>query len=215
MTSGDSSTSHSKFVRLISARLLIALFAGAQLLGLAAFAAAQSDDSSLGIVNERPLRAGQFQWSDEAARDYMPLVIVVSLDTQRARVYQGEVLIGVTSISSGKPGHRTPTGNYTILQKKRFHRSNLYDDAPMPYMLRLTWDGLAIHGGYLPGRPASHGCIRVPHKFAQKLFSVASYDTTVIVTNREPRSISSALRVNEMHEPDVVPMDPLDRPYEP
>src|SRR3546814_12301464 len=80
------------------------------------------------------------------------------------------VLIGISTISSGTAGHETPTGIFTILQKKVDHKSNLYDDAPMPYMQRLTWSGIAMHAGNLPGYPASHGCIRLPLDFAERLY---------------------------------------------
>ena len=126
------------------------------------------------------LSPGEFLWHPDAS-PRGPLVLVVSLDEQRAYVYRNGVAIGLSTISSGKPGHATPTGVFTILQKRRDHRSNLYDDAPMPFMQRLTWDGVALHGGRLPGYPASHGCIRLPHAFAEKLFAATRPGDTVVV----------------------------------
>lgn len=133
---------------------------------------------------------GQYVWHPEIA-PAGPLVVVVSLDEQRVYVYRNGVAIGVSSISSGRKGYETPPGVYTILQKDRDHHSNLYDNAPMPFMERLTWDGLAMHGGHLPGRPASHGCVRLPHAFAEKLFAVTERGQTVVVANSKvaPASI--------------------------
>jgi len=108
---------------------------------------------------------------------------VISLPQQRAHVYRSGIRIGVSTISSGKPGHATPTGAFPILQKRRVHRSNLYDNAPMPYMQRLTWDGIALHAGRIPGKPASHGCIRLPKAFAKALFSVTERGVTVVVAD--------------------------------
>lgn len=211
MNNGYSTIPHAKS-SLRLARAALTLLAATSLL---CWTAPTADARSKHSGHEKRLRAGQFQWFDNAIRNYVPLMIVVSLSTQRARVYQGDVLIGETSISSGRRGYETPAGTYTILQKKRFHRSNLYDDAPMPYMLRLTWGGVAIHAGHVPGRPASHGCIRMPSKFVSKLFGLAGYDTTVIVTHRDARGGTSSMRANEMREPEIVAQDPLDLPYQP
>lgn len=112
-----------------------------------------------------------------------PMVMLVSLDEQRIYVYRNGVAIGASRISSGRSGYETPTGVYTILQKEREHHSNLYDNAPMPFMQRLTWDGLALHAGKLPGHPASHGCIRLPANFAERLFEVSPRGTVVVVTD--------------------------------
>ena len=129
-----------------------------------------------------PLKPGQFRWFPEASTAG-PVVAVVSLDEQRLYVYRNGVAIGVSTISSGRDGYDTPNGTFTILQKARFHRSDLYDDAPMPFMQRLTWDGVAIHAGAIPGYPASHGCIRLPAAFASKLFDVTRKGETIIVAS--------------------------------
>lgn len=100
--------------------------------------------------------------------------MVVNLRDQRATVYRAGVEIGVTTISSGKPGYRTPTGTFTVLEKERHHHSNKYDDAPMPYMQRLSWSGLALHAGAVRPRPASHGCVRLPYGFAAALYKEAT-----------------------------------------
>lgn len=128
------------------------------------------------------LAPGEFLWHPEIAPQG-PVVVVVSLDEQRAYVYRNGLAIGVSTISSGQPGMDTPTGVFTILQKHREHRSNLYDDAPMPYMQRLTWDGIALHAGSLPGHPASHGCVRLPLAFARRLFEATRTGDTVVVAD--------------------------------
>jgi hypothetical protein len=128
------------------------------------------------------LKQGEFIWLGDAAR-IGPLLLVVSLDEQRAFVYRNGVLTGVTTVSTGKKGHETPTGVFTILQKNKDHYSNIYDNAPMPYMQRLTWGGIALHAGGLPGYPASHGCIRLPSEFARLLFEVTSTGMTVVVAS--------------------------------
>ena len=128
------------------------------------------------------LKPGEFLWYPQIA-PAGPVVLVVSLDEQRAYVYRNGIAIGVSTISSGKTGHETPPGVFTILQKNKDHRSNLYNNAPMPYMQRLTWDGIALHGGALPGYPASHGCVRLPHAFAEKLFAITQRGDSVVVAN--------------------------------
>lgn len=128
------------------------------------------------------LRPGEFTWTPELAPSG-PVAVIVSLPEQRAYVYRNGVRIGVSTISSGRPGFETPSGVYTILQKHREHYSNLYDNAPMPFMQRLTWGGVALHAGALPGYPASHGCVRLPRAFAEKLFEVTSAGTVVVVAS--------------------------------
>lgn len=114
-----------------------------------------------------------------------PLVVNVSLNRQRLTVYDATGPIASSPVSSGRVGYATPTGVFTVVQKKRMHFSNLYDSAPMPNMQRITWSGVALHAGALPGYPASHGCIRLPHGFSKKLFAITKMGTRVIVT-RDP-----------------------------
>lgn len=126
------------------------------------------------------LKPGQFVWAKQDVYEG-PMKLVIVLDTQRIYVFQNEKLIGFSTISSGKKGKETPTGIFNILQKNVDHKSNLYSNAPMPFMQRLTWDGIAIHGGDLPGYPASHGCIRLPIVFAKALFGVTQMGQEVVV----------------------------------
>jgi len=138
--------------------------------------------SAVPQADVRALKPGEFLWYPQIAPEG-PVVLVVSLDEQRAYVYRNGIAIGVSTISSGKAGKDTPTGVFTILQKNKDHRSNLYNNAPMPYMQRLTWDGIALHGGHLPGYPASHGCVRLPQAFAEKLFGITRFGDSVVVAN--------------------------------
>jgi len=115
-----------------------------------------------------------------------PLLAVVSLSTQRMTVYDATGAIIRSPISSGKQGHRTPTGVFSVLQKNRHHVSNIYSGAPMPYMQRLTWSGIALHAGVLPGYPASAGCIRLPYPVAAKLFAMSKMGMRVVVAPSEP-----------------------------
>ncbi|MGI9246407.1 MAG: L,D-transpeptidase, partial [Steroidobacteraceae bacterium] len=130
------------------------------------------------------LRPGEYVWHPEIAPKG-PIVMVVSLDEQLAYVYRNGVLIGAATVSTGKKGYETPTGVFTILQKHADHYSSIYDSAPMPYMQRLTWSGVALHAGRLPGYPASHGCVRMPYDFAQLLYSESSMGVTVVVADEK------------------------------
>lgn len=128
------------------------------------------------------LRPGQSAWRDGAWQE-APSAVVVSLALQRIYLYRGDALVGVASISTGRRGKATPVGHYPILQKARWHRSNLYSNAPMPFMQRLTWDGIALHAGVNPGYPASHGCVRLPTAFARDLFGLTELGTPVTVAD--------------------------------
>ena len=127
-------------------------------------------------------KPGDYVWHPEVSPDG-PVVIIVSLPEQRMYVYRNGVRIGQSTVSTGKKGHATPTGMFTILQRKVRHESNIYKGAKMPHMQRLTWTGIAMHAGHLPGYPASHGCVRLPVDFAEKLYSVTRTGTSVIITD--------------------------------
>ena len=126
------------------------------------------------------LKPGEFVWAAAAPAEG-DTRIVVDLLTQMTYVYRGDKLLGASSMSSARTGHITPYGNWTILEKRPFYRSKKYDNAPMPFMQRIDEYGIAFHGGVNPGYPASHGCIRLPMKFAQKLYSVTKLGTKVII----------------------------------
>lgn len=125
------------------------------------------------------LSPGQYLWS--TALPEGETRIVVDLLTQMTYVYRGDQLIGASTMSSAKTGHITPYGNWSILEKRPFYRSKKYDNAPMPWMERIDNYGIAFHGGVNPGYPASHGCMRLPMKFAEKLYTVTKIGTKVVV----------------------------------
>jgi lipoprotein-anchoring transpeptidase ErfK/SrfK len=136
------------------------------------------------------LKPGQFEWHPHRSPSG-PLAIIVSLTKQRVYVYRNGIQIGVSTCSTGKKDYDTPTGVFTILEKEEEHYSNTYDNAAMPMMQRLTWDGIALHAGKLPGYPASHGCVRLPKAFAEKLYAVTQTGTPVIIADEatQPSSV--------------------------
>jgi len=124
--------------------------------------------------------------------DNGPLHIVISIADQRISVYDDGVLIERSSVSTGVSDHPTPSGIFSVISKKRWHRSNLYSDAPMPYMQRITWSGIALHAGVLPGYPASHGCIRLKWDFAIRLWHLTKRGTRVIIAPNDVRPVEIA-----------------------
>nr|WP_314445668.1 L,D-transpeptidase family protein [uncultured Sphingomonas sp.] len=132
-------------------------------------------------VTVERLKPGEFIW-EPLLSSQGPLLLVVNLPRQRAILFRNGVPVGASTISSGREGLETPTGVFTVLQKRREHYSSTYDNAPMPYMQRLTWRGVALHAGNLPGYPASHGCVRLPLGFAKLLYGVSHVGMTVVVT---------------------------------
>ena len=130
------------------------------------------------------LTNGEFNWFPERS-ETGPIIAIVSLPDQRVYVYRNGVRIATSSCSTGKLGHRTPTGVFKILQKDKNHHSSTYNNAPMPYMNRLTWSGIALHAGQLPGYPASHGCVRLPKDFAELLFGVTKLGMTVVIADEK------------------------------
>jgi hypothetical protein len=141
--------------------------------------------SSVAETAVESLKPGQFIWEPQLA-PAGPMTVVVNLPAQLAYVYRNGVRIGATTVSSGKPGHETPTGVFTILQKDKDHHSKKYNNAPMPFTQRLTWDGIALHAGGLPGYPSSHGCVHLPLAFSEGLFKETSMGMTVIITGEKP-----------------------------
>jgi hypothetical protein len=154
-------------------------------------------------IDTRPaaLKAGEWVWGGDD-KNAGPMAVVVSLTEQRAYVYRNGILMAWTTVSSGKTGHETPTGVFTILQKDKDHRSSLYNSAPMPYQQRLTWDGIALHAGGLPGYPESHGCVHLPSAFAAKLFDASNMGMTVVVAEEGKAPVSL------VHPGALSPIDP-------
>jgi lipoprotein-anchoring transpeptidase ErfK/SrfK len=139
---------------------------------------------------QRPLKRGSASKNKNAARveketgakPQGPLVIVVSIDRQKVTIYDSNGMFAESPVSTGMKGHSTPMGVFSVIQKHKFHHSNIYSGAPMPYMQRITWSGIAMHAGVLPGYPASHGCIRMPMAFAVKMWNWTKMGARVIVT---------------------------------
>jgi L,D-transpeptidase-like protein len=127
-----------------------------------------------------PLKPGEYWWKPQLSPTG-PVVVLVSIPQQTIHVYRNGILIGRSTVSTGAKGNSTPGGVFSILEKKQRHYSKKYENAPMPYMQRLTWSGIAMHSGQLPGYPASHGCIRLPYDFSQLLFSATARGGTVVV----------------------------------
>jgi lipoprotein-anchoring transpeptidase ErfK/SrfK len=157
---------------------------GLALLACAAASAAARPAQHRGLsvaAKAARLSPGQYVWAPNSASTGH-LWLVIDLSAQRAVLYRNGVPIAASTVSTGRRGRATPKGVFTILQKKVVHRSRTYDDAPMPYMQRLTWKGVAMHAGHLPGYPASHGCIRLPKGFAKRLYAVTKIGTPVMIT---------------------------------
>ncbi len=143
-------------------------------------AATQARSDMLNVFGPKALKPGQYLWRevpDSAGTER----VVVSLSDQMAYLYRGSELMAVTTVSTGKAGNDTPLGIFSVLDKKVMHRSRKYDNAPMPFMQRIDQYGVALHAGHNPGRPASHGCIRLPSTFAKKLFSTTTIGTPVLI----------------------------------
>lgn len=165
--------------------------------GLGGFARAAGDPDLVDIASMKP---GDYVWYPERAPDGF-VAIVVSLPEQRAYVYRNGIRIGVSTVSTGKEGHETPVGIFTILQKDKVHHSSLYDDASMPYTERLTWSGVALHAGVLPGYPSSHGCVHLPLAFSKLLFTVTQMGTPVIIAD------AHSAPVDVLHPGLIIPAD--------
>jgi L,D-transpeptidase catalytic domain len=129
------------------------------------------------------LKPGQYVWEPERAPEG-PLLVVASITEQVAYVYRNGICIARSSVSTGRPGHRTPTGVFTILEREVHHTSSIYKGAEMPYMERVTWGGIALHAGDLPGYPDSHGRVRLPLEFSKLLFGVTMKGATVIIADQ-------------------------------
>ena len=147
-----------------------------------------------------PIAPGLSFWMPELA-PAGPVAAIVNLHTQHTQIYRNGIAIGYSSVSTGKRGYGTPVGRFQVLEKQRFHRSSTYNNAPMPWMVRLTWSGIAFHAGPLPGYPASHGCIRLPARFAPQFFGAISYGDTVAVLNHPTEAFTT-----------LAPIDPQGRP---
>jgi lipoprotein-anchoring transpeptidase ErfK/SrfK len=139
-----------------------------------------------------------------------PLHIIVTTAKQRVSVYANGTLVGRAPVSTGMPDHPTPMGIFTVISKSRWHVSNIYSGAPMPYMQRITWSGIALHAGKLPGYPASHGCIRLPEHFATRLWALSKIGARVIIARDEVAPVAIAHpRLPVPKKPENKPADAL------
>lgn len=163
------------------------------------------------VVRRQPHRKRHHLAKPETAKNIGkpkgPLIIAISINRQTLKVYDANGFFAETPVSTGMRGHSTPLGVFSIIQKQKWHRSNIYSGAPMPYMQRITWSGIAMHAGVLPGYPASHGCIRMPTSFAIKLWGWTRTGARVIITPGEvtPAEFSHPMLVT--HRPEPVPVD--------
>jgi lipoprotein-anchoring transpeptidase ErfK/SrfK len=188
----------------------IAVLAAAGAIGTASQAEAALyywSDFNPGYYQPRPLMPPRWQKprrpharkiqppGKEAAKPQGPLIITISINQQRMKIYDANGLFAETPVSTGMKGHSTPMGVFSVIQKHKWHRSNIYSGAPMPYMQRITWSGIAVHAGVLPGYPASHGCIRMPTAFAVKMWNWTRMGARVVITPGEisPASFSHPL----------------------
>lgn len=147
---------------------------------MASNAASQARFDMFQTFGFKRLKPGQYLWRD-VPKGAGSERVVVSLPDQLAFLYRGDSLMAVATISSGEPGHDTPTGIFSVRDKKVMHRSRKYDNAPMPFAQFIDQYGVALHAGHNPGRPASHGCVRLPSAFAKKLFTVTDIGTPVYI----------------------------------
>jgi len=183
---------------------VLALTAGAALLaGLTTSAGAvpfnqqpqaQPAPAKSGIVTVARDKAAAPKEDDVAAKAKGLLTVIISIDKQQLTLYSDGVPIAHSRVSTGMGGHPTPTGVFSVIQKDRWHRSNLYGNAPMFYMQRITWSGVAMHQGVVPNYPASHGCIRLPEAFAKQMWGITKLGVRVIIARSEvtPAAVASA-----------------------
>jgi lipoprotein-anchoring transpeptidase ErfK/SrfK len=141
----------------------------------------------------------------DSAKPQGPVIIAISIEKQNLRIYDAHGLFAETPVSTGMKGHSTPMGVFSVIQKQKLHHSNIYSGAPMPYMQRITWSGVAIHAGVLPGYPASHGCIRMPMAFAVKMWNWTRMGARVVITPGEitPAAFSHPLLVAQKLVPEA------------
>jgi lipoprotein-anchoring transpeptidase ErfK/SrfK len=146
----------------------------------------------------------------ESAKPQGPLIIAISIEKQTVKIYDDNGFFAEAPVSTGMKGHPTPMGVFSIIQKHKLHHSNIYSGAPMPYMQRITWSGVAMHAGVLPGYPASHGCIRMPMAFAVKMWNWTKMGARVVVTPGEirPTSFSHPLLVAQKVVPQPAAPEP-------
>ena len=150
--------------------------------------------AACGGAGAAPSHHAQQEWSasEDTRTPGEAIMAIVSLQRQHITIYDTKGWILRAPVSTGQKGRETPAGIFSVLEKEAEHYSNLYDDAFMPHMQRLTWSGIALHGGVLPGHPASHGCIRMPYEFAGRLFDVTKVGMRVIIAPGDAAPVTIA-----------------------
>jgi lipoprotein-anchoring transpeptidase ErfK/SrfK len=143
-------------------------------------AAPQAHKDMVATFNRVGLKPGQYLWAASVPKEGETRIVIDRL-VQMAYVYRGDTLVGAATVSTAVKGRVTPLGFWSVLEKKPFHRSRKYDNAPMPWMQRIDEYGIALHGGKNPGYPASHGCIRLPMQFAEKLYKLTKVGSKVVI----------------------------------
>ncbi|MFM8859530.1 MAG: L,D-transpeptidase family protein, partial [Methylocystis sp.] len=143
-------------------------------------------------------------------KNNLPLFAVVSVADQRISIYNHNGLVARSMVSTGIEDHPTPKGIFTILGRERFHKSNIYSGAPMPFMQRITWSGIAMHTGVVPGHPASHGCIRLPAEFASRLWGMTRVGERVVISPREvtPHEFNQTFIITPKMQTVIEPIKP-------
>jgi len=142
--------------------------------------APQAHQDAVAMFGPLMMKPGEYKWA-ASIPEAGDTKVVVDLLTQLFYVYRGEQLVGVATISSGKKGRETPLGFWSVMLKQKLGHSRKYENAPMPFMQRIDKYGIALHAGHLPGKPASHGCVRLPGEFAAKLFRITEVGTPVLI----------------------------------
>ncbi|MEM9015826.1 MAG: L,D-transpeptidase family protein, partial [Verrucomicrobiota bacterium] len=158
---------------------------------IAAHSLALMLSGSFALSEDRQYDPTAFTWHPERSPSG-PVVVSVNLKTQTAAVYRGGIEIGSCLVATGRKGYETPTGVFHILEKDADHHSSTYGNAAMPFSERLTWGGVALHAGDIPGYPSSHGCIHLPYEFSRLLFQVTEVGGTVIITDDAPADNQTA-----------------------
>jgi lipoprotein-anchoring transpeptidase ErfK/SrfK len=143
-------------------------------------AAPQAHKDMVATFGKVGLKPGDFVWAAKIPAEGETRIVIDRL-TQMTYVYRGDQLVGAATVSTASKGRVTPLGFWSILEKRRFYRSKKYDNAPMPFMQRIDEYGIALHGGRNPGYPASHGCVRLPMKFAEKLYGLTKVGSKVVI----------------------------------
>lgn len=174
-------------VSMRKSKLGAALVAGRLVRGFAALAAVTAIGFALPAEAKKDKRdAKPVEDGIQDIHNGEPMTLIVSLGAQKVDIYRGTTLVTTSAVSTGQAAFPTKAGVFTILEKQRYHHSNIYSGAPMPWMNRITWSGTALHAGVVPGYPASHGCIRLPYSFAPKLFKITTVGEHVVVAKGRP-----------------------------